>query len=301
MLRCKTRARGILGRKPQGRRRARRLLAFSRAVRFVRHMARIPVSAYIRTKNEERLIGEVVRAALAAVDEVVLIDSGSTDRTIEIAEAAGARVVRETWHGWGRQKRIGEDACRHDWLFDLDADEIVTPELASEIRALFAGGEPAHRVYQLLMATAPPVGAPWMTFNLVDRRKLYDRRVIRQPDHPMDDQFRVPAGLTVGRLKGRLLHRSFTELAQLEEKFNRHSSASARDKRLKPFWQVAVRLLAAKPFYFLNQYLRRGLWRAGWYGFAVAEIAAHGRWLKDAKMMELHLKARAAKRQGTAS
>lgn len=257
-----------------------------------------PVSAYIRTKNEERMIAATVRAAFLFAEEVVLVDSGSTDNTIAIAEAEGARVVRETWHGWGKQKRIGEGACRNDWVFDLDADEIVTPELAQEIRALFARGEPPCRVYELMMATAPPVGSAWMDFNLVDRRKLYDRRAIRAPDHAMADQFKTPRGMKVGRLRGRLLHYSFVELAQLEDKFNRHSSASARDNELKPFWLAALRMLLARPIYFLNHYLRRGLWRAGWYGIAVAGIAAHGRWLKDAKMVEIHLRLRQEKSRG---
>ena len=91
-----------------------------------------PISVYIRAKNEERMIREVIRAAFQIGDEVLVIDSGSSDRTIEITEAEGARVIRESWHGWGKQKRIGEEAARHDWLFDLDADEIITPELAAQ-------------------------------------------------------------------------------------------------------------------------------------------------------------------------
>ncbi len=255
-----------------------------------------PISAYIRTKNEERLIGEVIRAARQVADEIILVDSGSTDRTIEIAEAAGARILRCEWKGWGRQKRVAEDACKHDWLLDLDADEIVTPELAEEIHALFANGAPPNPVYQMMMATAPPVGKPWMHYNLVDRRKLYDRRVIRIPDHPMDDQFKVPASIRVGHLRGRLLHRSFTGLEQLETKFTRHAASSSRDSKLKPLWLVCLRLLLGKPFYFLNQYARRGLWRAGWYGFAVANVAAHGRWLRDALMLEIHLREREKRR-----
>jgi glycosyltransferase involved in cell wall biosynthesis len=227
----------------------------------------------------------------------VVLDSGSTDRTVEIAEEAGARVIHGPWLGGGRQKRLAEDACVHDWLLDLDADEIVTPELAQEIRTLFAKGDPPAPVYQLTMATSPPVGDVWLDYNLVDRRKLYDRRVVRQPDHPNWDQFQVPAGVRVGRLEAPLLHYSFRDLAQLEDKFNRNSTGRARDTALKPFWLVALRMLFAKPLYFLNQYVRRGLWRAGWYGFAVAEIAAHGRWLKDAKMMEIHLRQRDAKRR----
>jgi len=243
------------------------------------------------------MIGEVIRAAQQVAREVVLIDSGSTDRTIEIAEELGARVIKAPWLGGGRQKRLGEDAALNDWLLDLDADEIVSAELANEIRALFANGAPPFPIYELLMATVPPVGAPWRTFNLVDRRKLYDRRVVRAPDHPNYDQFQVPPGVRVGRLNQPLLHHSFRDLAQLEEKFNRNSAARARDTRLRPFWLLALRLLFGKPFYFLNQYVRRGLWRAGWYGFAVANIAAHGRWLKDAMMLEIHLRRRAARRR----
>jgi len=255
-----------------------------------------PITAYIRAKNEERMIGDVIRAAQQVVGEVVVVDSGSTDRTIAIAHELGARVVKAPWLGGGKQKRLGEDAARYNWLLDLDADEIVSPELAAEIRALFADGEPDAPVYELLMATVPPVGEPWRRFNLVDRRKLYDRRVLRAPDHANYDQVEVPRRVVLGRLRAPLLHYSFRDLAQLEEKFTRNSAGRARDTKLKPFWQVALRLILAKPFYFLNHYVRRGLWRAGWYGFAVANIAAHGRWLKDAMMLEIHLRNRAARK-----
>jgi glycosyltransferase involved in cell wall biosynthesis len=256
-----------------------------------------PISAYIRTRNEERMVGEVIRGAQQVAREVVVIDSGSTDKTIEIAEELGARVIRSPWLGGGKQKRLAEDACTFDWLLDLDADEIVTPELAEEIAALFAHGQPAVPVYELMMATCPPVGKPWRSFNLADRRKLYDRRVVRAPDHANYDQFKVPPGVRVERLRQPLLHYSFRDLSQLEDKFNRNSTARARDTKLKPLWLVQLRLLFGKPFYFMNQYLRRGLWRAGWYGFAVANIAAHGRWLRDAAMLEIHLRERASRQK----
>ncbi|MEZ5996960.1 MAG: glycosyltransferase family 2 protein [Hyphomonadaceae bacterium] len=258
---------------------------------------RAPISCIIRAKNEERMIAEVVRAAFQIVDEVVVIDSGSTDRTIKIVEAEGGRVLNAPWLGGGKQKRLGEDSAKHDWILDLDADEIVTPDLAEEIGAAFAGGQPQAPVFEMKMATAPPVGPVWRDFNLVDRRKLYDKRVVRAPDSAAWDQFKVPPGVRVGRLRAPLLHVSFRDLAQLQDKFNRSSSGRANDAELKPFAWVAARLVFARPFYFLDQYLRRGLWRAGWYGFAVANIAAHGRWLKDAKMMEVHLKRREAARK----
>jgi glycosyltransferase involved in cell wall biosynthesis len=251
-----------------------------------------PVSVYIRTKNEERMIAQVIEAAQQVAAEVVIVDCGSTDRTVAIADGLGARVIRAPWLGGGKQKRLGEDAARNNWLLDLDADEVVSPELAEEIRTLFASGQPETPIYEVLLATAPPIGPVWRDFYLRERRKLYDRRIVRQPDHPNWDQLEVPHGVRVGRLKAPLIHYSFRDLAQLEEKFNRNSSGRANDTKLKPFWLAALRMMFARPFYFLNHYLRRGMWRGGWYGFAIANIAAHGRWLKDAKMVEIHLRNR---------
>src|SRR5512145_868710 len=108
-----------------------------------------PISCYIRTLNEERKIGEVVAAARAVVDEVVVVDSGSTDATVAIAQAAGARVIHQEWLGNGRQKRFAEEQCRNDYLLDIDADEVVSPALAEEIRALFVAGPPPLSIYQL--------------------------------------------------------------------------------------------------------------------------------------------------------
>lgn len=248
------------------------------------------ISCYIRAKNEERLIADVIRAALAVADEVIVIDSGSTDRTVELAEQVGARVVLSPWLGGGKQKRLGEDAAKHDWLLDLDADEIVTPELAKEINALFVNGEPPFSVYELILITAPPIGAPWWNATVAKRKRLYDRRKVRARDHAGWDQLEIPSHMRVERLKSPILHYSFRNLAQLNEKFNRNSTSRADNTELKPLLWVVLRLCFARPFYFCQHYFMRGIWRCGLYGWAVANIAAHGRWLKDAKMLEKHLK-----------
>lgn len=247
-----------------------------------------PVSCYIRTQNEAARIGEVIAAALAVADEVVVVDCGSTDATVAIAEAAGARVLHQPWLGNGGQKRFGEAACRHDWLLDLDADEVLSETLANEIAALFADGAPPCPVYELILITAPPIGRPWFDFLHTPRRKLYDRRVLRMPDHRAWDQLQVPAGVKIGRLKGFILHHSFRDLAHFSEKLNRVSSVRAREAKLKPRWVVIGRVLLAPPVYFLKHYLQRRLWKAGLYGFIIAGLSAHGRWLRDVKMYERH-------------
>jgi len=245
-----------------------------------------PLSCYIRTKNEAARIGEVVRAALACADEVVVVDSGSTDDTGALAEAAGARVVSVPWRGNGGQKRAGEELCRNDWLLDLDADEIVSDELAAEIRALFAAGPPARPVYELTLVTVPPTGEVWSTFVLAHRRKLYDRRVVRMPDHPAWDQLELGRGAAVGRLGGPVYHHSFRDFEHVVAKLNRISTVRARETRPRSRAELAARVLFALPFYFLKHLVQRQLWRAGVYGVALAGISAFGRWLRDVKMYE---------------
>lgn len=245
-----------------------------------------PISAYIRTLNEERMIGAVVSTALRAAREVIVIDSGSTDRTRAIAAAAGARVIEQPWLGNGAQKRVGEAAAAHDWLLDLDADEILSEPLIASIRALFAAGEPALSVYRLTLVTVPPIGEPWEGFALDPRAKLYDRRKHRIPDHKAWDQLELAKGLEVGALEGGLMHHSFRDFEQYVAKWNRVSTVRARETKLRSMAALKARMLFAPPFYFARHYFLRGLWRAGWYGFAIARAVSFGRFMRDVKQYE---------------
>ncbi|WP_425410348.1 glycosyltransferase family 2 protein [Hyphococcus sp.] len=244
-----------------------------------------PVSAIIRTKNEERLIAEVVQAALLVAREVIVVDSGSTDRTISLARDAGAEVIEQAWLGWGRQKRFAEDACAHDWILDLDADEVVTQAFADELAGLFRYGEPPCKIYRTMLALAPPVGEPWMNFGNQTRHKVYDRRVVRQPDHDGWDQFRLPEGVEIGVMRARLLHYAYQDAAHLMDKLNRNSSIPVP---LKSKSYLALRITCGLPFYFTKRYLAHQYFRGGVYGFALALMYGYARWLRDVKMWERH-------------
>lgn len=251
---------------------------------------RPPISCYIRTLNEHRRIAEVVTAALTVAREVVVIDSGSTDGTLELAQQAGARIIHQDWLGVGGQKRVGEAACQNDWLLDLDADEVITPALADEITALFANGkEPAVIAYRLSLVTAPPFGAPWYGVDIMVRAKLYDRRRIRIPDSRAWDQFKIPKDQKAGRLKAPILHYSFTGVEHLMNKVNRNTTARAKEA-LKPLPIVVLRVFLGFPFYFFKRYILRGLITKGVYGFAFAVTVSVGRWLRDVKMFEIHMR-----------
>ena len=251
--------------------------------------SRLPISCYIRTLNEERCIAEVVHAALQVASEVIIVDSGSTDGTLELAEAAGARIIRQPWLGNGKQKRVGEDAARHDWLLDLDADEIISPELAAEIRAAFQKPLPCN-MYELKLVFVSPFGKPWWNFKNSYRIKLYNKRHIRMPDHAAWDQFKPPSKEKAGRLQGALLHYSFTGVDHIIRKLNRATSTRGKEADLKPLPLIIVRIFFAFPFYFLKEYILRGLIKGGVYGFIFSFSLAFGRWMTDVKMYERHMR-----------
>jgi Glycosyltransferases involved in cell wall biogenesis len=234
------------------------------------------------------MIGAVVAAALKVAREVVVVDCGSTDHTVAIVEQLGARVVHQPWLGNGFQKRIGEEACLYDILLDLDADEIVSPELADDIAEQFAAGTLAP-VCALKLVTVPPVGKPWLHHAIAYRNKLYDRRVVRQPAHAVWDQFEVPKTINVRRLAAPLYHHSYRDLTQVVDKYNSYSLARSRQGKKRSRFAAGFRVIFALPVYFLKHYFQRGHYRTGIYGFSIAMIAAYGRWLSDAKTYEDHL------------
>lgn len=242
-----------------------------------------PITAYVRTLNEERLIGKVVQAAQLIAREVIIIDSGSTDRTIAIATEAGAKVLEQKWLGWGRQKRPAEEAAQHDWLLDLDADEVITEAFAEEVAALFANGDPSRRIYRTYLALALPTGDIWRDFGLQTRHKLYDRRVVRMPDHDGWDQFRLPKGEPVGIVHAPMLHYAFTDIEHLVSKLNRNSSIPAPAKSRA---SLALRIFFGLPIYAAKRYFLQQYFRGGVYGAALAIIYGWGRWLRDIKMWE---------------
>lgn len=251
----------------------------------------IPLSCYIRTLNEAARIGPVVRRVKAIGAEVIVVDCGSTDNTREIAREAGAVVIEKPWAGNGYQKRYGEEAASNDWMLDLDADEVLSADLQEELRALFADSAAEPGIFALKLVTVPPVpkGRIWHGCNLAYRNKLYHKSVVRMPEHAAWDQFKVPEGIHVKKLKGALLHYSFADIAQQMNKANKGSTVRANETKLKPKWLLALRILFSFPIYFGKKYFKQRMYREGIYGFIMANVIASNRWLKDAKMYEKHL------------
>jgi len=164
-------------------------------------------------------------ASVAWANEVVVVDSGSTDGTQEIARRAGARVIEEPWKGFAGQKNSAIGHATGDWVLSLDADEEVGPELAAEIRGLLAG-EPefgAYRVRRLnhFMGRALRHGGYWPDPKL----RLFRRGAAWFPERAVHES--MAAEGAVGELKGHLVHRCYPTLEEYIEHMNRYSSVAA--------------------------------------------------------------------------
>jgi glycosyltransferase involved in cell wall biosynthesis len=250
-------------------------------------MAPLPLSVFIIARNEADRIGATIAAVRALTDDLVVVDSGSTDGTQALAASLGARVIHNDWPGYGPQKRLAEEQCRHVWLLNLDADEVVPPDLAEGIRALFAAGEPAHPAYRIGIAEIFPGERrphPW-AYTLTPVR-LYRRDRGRYSPSPVHDRVELMPGATAGRLSGVIHHFSVRSLGDQLDKLNRYSDQQADDLAARgveiPTWRIFVEL----PANFLKAYLGRRHFVRGVYGFLTAMNYAISRHLRVAKHYE---------------
>ncbi|AWM87579.1 glycosyltransferase family 2 protein [Microvirga sp. 17 mud 1-3] len=247
----------------------------------------LPISVFIIAKNEADRIGDTIRAVRDLTDDLVVIDSGSTDGTQAVAEELGARVIHNPWPGYGPQKRFGEDQCRYDWLLNLDADEVVPPKLAAEIRALFAGGEPPKQAYRIGIAEIfPGEAAPHPLAYTLYPVRLYRKDWGRYSPSLVHDRVDLTPGAKVGKLKGIIHHWSVRSLGDQLAKLNRYSDQQAVDLEIRgvtiPTWRVFFELPAA----FIKAYIGRRHALRGTYGFLTAMNYAISRHLRLAKHYE---------------
>jgi glycosyltransferase involved in cell wall biosynthesis len=164
-------------------------------------------------------------ASVPFATEIVIVDSGSTDATVAIAQKAGARLFAEPWKGFAAQKNSAIAHATGDWVLSLDADEEVSAELAREIEVLLAGNAAfgAYRIPRLNHFLGRPLrhGGYWPDPKL----RLFRRGVARFEDRPVHET--MQASGAVGQLQGHLIHRCYPTLDEYIEHMNRYSSASA--------------------------------------------------------------------------
>jgi glycosyltransferase involved in cell wall biosynthesis len=247
----------------------------------------IPLSILIRTLNEADRVEATIRSALPLGGEIIVIDAGSTDRTVEIAESLGVRVLHNPWPGFGPQRRFGEERATHDHVFCLDADEIVTPDFVAEVRALFARPKvPALVVVRKPMLFPHRDRPTPLAFNS-EHIYLYDRRVARTGPNPNWDKLEISTDEKPHLVRAPVLHHSLRDWNHAVSKLNYVAELAAKTQKLPSRAALILRLPFEFPANFIKFYFLRRYFLGGADGFIMAVVSAFGRFLRIAKMLEM--------------
>jgi glycosyltransferase involved in cell wall biosynthesis len=243
------------------------------------------ISLIVITRNEEELIGQCLKSAAAFCDELIVVDSFSTDRTVEIARGLGARVFQRPFEGYIAQKQFALEQAGGEWVFSLDADEQATWELGSEIRAALAQALPAdgYRVRRVLYHLGH-----YYTRGLYPdwHLRLFRRERARFGGHEPHASVQVDGN--VAKLTAPILHFSYRDIADHVATINRLSSQAASEG--EPGALTVVKMIANPAWRFLNFYFLRGGFREGGRGLYAAMSAAFYVFLKYAKLYERRLR-----------
>jgi glycosyltransferase involved in cell wall biosynthesis len=255
------------------------------------------LSVVMIVKNEEKNLPQAL-ASVRFADEIVVVDSGSTDRTLEIARTLGAKVYTKDWQGFGPQKQWALEQATGDWVLSLDADERVTPELQREILSLVtakatpghpatpatAGGPAGYKIPRLTYVLGKPVRhGGWYPDHVL---RLFKRNLGRFSEDLVHEKILVQG--PVGILKSDLLHESYTSYEQIIEKFNVYSTLGAKKLALRnpiPRGGVGVALGRATFAFIKSYFLKRGFLDGG-LGFVLAVTSAESAFYKYLKLPE---------------
>lgn len=246
-------------------------------------MTKLPISLVIITLNEEAHLERCIRSA-PFVDDIVVVDSFSTDRTVEIAEKCGARVFQEKWRGYGPQKAFATSQAKNDWILSLDADEALSPELAAEILERFSDLKPEagylfpRRSFHLGRWISH--GGWYPDYQL----KLFNKAKSSWNSAGLHEKVEVGSAL---KMRRDLLHWVFDNLSDQVLTNDRYSTLGAQELATSGKKFSYLKLIF-KPFgKFVETYFFKRGFLDGLPGFIISIGAAYSLFLKFAKLWEI--------------
>lgn len=246
----------------------------------------IKLSAVIITYNEERNIARCINSVKSFADEILVVDSNSTDNTVAIAGSLNARVVKQAFLGYAGQRIFTDNAAANDWVLMLDADEYVSEELGKSIAAIMSG--PSAVAYKF--SRLNNYNGKWIkhgTWYPDKKIRLYDRTKgtwhggnVHEYWAPHD------ANANTAIIKGDLFHDSFASLADHLNKINKYTDLAAKDAVAKGRTASLWKIWLSPKWTFINNYIIRLGILDGYEGYIIATLSAHMTFVKYNKIRQ---------------
>ncbi len=242
----------------------------------------IQLSIVIITFNEEKNLDRCIISLKDVADEIVVVDSFSTDNTVAIAQSYNARVVSKEFMGYGEQKNFATSQASNDWILSLDADEALTPELRQSIMKVKK--DPKFNVYE--MARLTKYCGQWIRHSgwYPDRQtRLYNRTKGRWIERKVHEYWELDAEEKKGLLDGDMLHYSYSSVSEHLQKIEKYSELGAREAVLNNKDATIFKMLFSPTWHFFHEYIVRRGFLDGFYGYMICKLSAYAAFSKITK------------------
>lgn len=245
---------------------------------------KLPISVFIVTKNEAEHIEQTLQS-VSLLDEVIVVDSGSTDDTLSIAERYGAKIVSYPWQGYAKQKQYAMSLCSHEWVLNLDGDEAINPSLIKELtRVMEQDCADSVRFWRNDIFIGKPLSS-WS-------KKSNNHRFYKRSKSFFDCSRLAHESATVdGKevfINETFDHFGYYSIEVVTSKNNTYSTLKANEKFIKGNKFSNLKLITVFPLVFLKEYILQRKIFSGNRGFILSVMSAYYSFIKEAKLYESH-------------
>lgn len=249
-------------------------------------MAGAKISVVIICKNEAHIIARTLNSVRSFASELLVFDTGSTDDTITIAKNAGATVVEVPWQGYGKTKQEAVAAANHNWVLNLDADEVLDDEAQKSISDLLLNNEKiCYRFkYKNFLGSK---NLKWGEFGFDSHIRLFNRQQVGWNDSPVHEKLQQANDVKEEWVKGFILHYTMKNTAEFVQKTVGYALINAENYFKQGRKATWVKKYLSPKLTFIKYYLLRLGLLDGWAGLFAARMAALYSYLKYARLQEL--------------
>lgn len=242
------------------------------------------LSVVVITLNEEKNIERCLKAVQGIADEIILVDSLSTDNTLKLAEPYVTRVVSQEFLGYVAQRNFATDQATHDWILMLDADEVVSEDLSKNI--LQIKSQPHHQVYELGRLTN--YCGKWIKHSgwYPDKKiRLYNRTKGKWIGELVHEHWEANTlSESIGSVKGHLLHYTFNTIDEHIRQIHKFTELSAISAAKKGKTCSLFKIWFGPKWYFISRYIFKLGFLDGYYGYLVCKLSAYAQLIKYSKI-----------------